>query len=112
MKISKLFKSIFIFLSLGSIFIIPFYFILVNASKHESEINLSNLNFPSKIYLWENLVEVFAARNYQLVLAFFNSTLITVFSVTFLVILSALVGYVLQRRKSKFTNIIMDALYN
>ena len=107
MKISKLFISIFIFLSLGSIFIIPFYFILVNASKHQSAINLSNLNIPSKIYLWENLVEVFAARNYELVLAFFNSTLITVFSVTFLVILSALVGYVLQRRKSKFTNIIM-----
>ena len=107
MKISKLFISIFIFLSLGSIFIIPFYFILVNASKHQSAINLSNLNIPSKIYLWENLVEVFAARNYELVLAFFNSALITVFSVTFLVILSALVGYVLQRRKSKFTNIIM-----
>jgi len=107
MKISKLFISIFIFLSLGSIFIIPFYFILVNASKHQSAINLSNLNIPSKIYLWENLVEVFAARNYELVLAFFNSTLITVFSVTFLVILSAFVGYVLQRRKSKFTNIIM-----
>ena len=107
MKISKFFKSIFIFLSIGSIFLIPFYFILVNASKHESEINLSSLYFPSKIYLWENLLEVFAARNYQLVLAFFNSTLITVFSVTFLVILSALVGYVLQRRKSKFTNVIM-----
>tara|TARA_B100001057_G_scaffold112984_1_gene111262 strand:+ start:3109 stop:3942 length:834 start_codon:yes stop_codon:yes gene_type:complete len=107
MKFKKLIKSSFIFFSLGSIFIIPFYFILVNASKHESEINLSNLYFPSKIYLWENLKEVFAARNYQLVLAFFNSTMITVFSVIFLVILSALVGYVLQRRKSKFTNVIM-----
>jgi len=107
MKFKKLIKSSFIFFSLGSIFIIPFYFILVNASKHQSEINLSNLYFPSKIYLWENLKEVFAARNYQLVLAFFNSTMITVFSVIFLVILSALVGYVLQRRKSKFTNVIM-----
>lgn len=107
MKFNKLIKSSFIFFSLGSVFIIPFYFILVNASKHQSEINLSNLYFPSKIYLWENLKEVFAARNYQLVLAFFNSTMITVFSVIFLVILSALVGYVLQRRKSKFTNVIM-----
>ncbi len=107
MKFKKLIKSSFIFFSLGSVFIIPFYFILVNASKHQSEINLSNLYFPSKIYLWENLKEVFAARNYQLVLAFFNSTMITVFSVIFLVILSALVGYVLQRRKSKFTNVIM-----
>lgn len=107
MKFKKLIKSSFIFFSLGSVFIIPFYFILVNASKHQSEINLSNLYFPSKIYLWENLKEVFGARNYQLVLAFFNSTMITVFSVIFLVILSALVGYVLQRRKSKFTNVIM-----
>ena len=107
MKFKKLIKSSFIFFSLGSVFIIPFYFILVNASKHQSEINLSNLYFPSKIYLWENLKEVFAARNYQLVLAFFNSTMITVFSVIFLVILSALVGYVLHRRKSKFTNVIM-----
>lgn len=107
MKINKLIKSLLIFISLGSVFIIPFYFILVNASKHQSEINLSNLYFPSEIYLWENLKEVFSARNYQLVLAFFNSSMITIFSVTFLVILSALVGYVLQRRKSKFTNIIM-----
>ena len=107
MKINKLIKSLLIFISLGSVFIIPFYFILVNASKHQSEINLSNLYFPSEIYLWENLKEVFSSRNYQLVLAFFNSSMITIFSVTFLVILSALVGYVLQRRKSKFTNIIM-----
>ena len=79
MKINKLIKSLFIFISLGSVFIIPFYFILVNASKHQSEINLSNLCFPSEIYLWENLKEVFTARNYQHVLAFFNSSMITIF---------------------------------
>ena len=50
MKINKLIKSLLIFISLGSVFIIPFYFILVNASKHQSEINLSNLYFPSEIY--------------------------------------------------------------
>ena len=46
-------------------------------------------------------------RNYQLLLAYFNSTVITVGAVTLLVVLSAMVGFVLQRRKSRLNGFIM-----
>ena len=48
------------------------------------------------------LVDVFQARNYIVLLAFFNSAVITFSAVTLLVIFAAMVGYVLQRRKLKY----------
>ena len=46
------------------------------------------------------------ARNYMLLLAYFNSTVITVGAVAGLVIFAAMVGYVLQRRPSKWNRVI------
>ena len=51
----------------------------------------------------ENLVEVIQARDYMLLLAFFNSTSSPSASVTLLVIFAAMVGYVLQRRRAAGT---------
>ena len=49
---------------------------------------------------------VVQARNYMLLLAYFNSTLITVGAVTLLVIFSAMIGYALQRRPSDWNKVI------
>ena len=49
----------------------------------------------------ENLVEVVQTRDYMLLLAYFNSTVITVGAVALLVIFGAMIGYVLQRRPSR-----------
>ena len=46
----------------------------------------------------QNFVEVVQARDYMLVMAFINSTILTVASVTVMVVLAAMVGFVLQRR--------------
>ena len=54
----------------------------------------------------QNLVEVVQTRNYMLLLAYFNSTVITVGAVTLLVIFGAMVGYVLQRRPSGWNKVI------
>ena len=57
-------------------------------------------------HLWDNLVEVIQTRDYMLLTAFINSIILTVASVTLLVIFGAMVGYVLQRRPSRWTPIV------
>ncbi|RWX74692.1 carbohydrate ABC transporter permease [Neorhizobium lilium] len=92
------------------IFILPFLFIALQAVKSKSEASRLNFALPKEWLFWENLVAVVEARNYQLLLAYFNSTVITVFSVSILVILSAMVGYVMQRRQSRWNGVAQVAL--
>ncbi|QTG16974.1 carbohydrate ABC transporter permease (plasmid) [Agrobacterium tumefaciens] len=92
------------------IFILPFLFVALQAVKSKSEASRLNFAWPKEWLFWENLVAVVEARNYQLLLAYFNSTVITVFSVSILVILSAMVGYVMQRRQSRWNGVAQVAL--
>lgn len=55
---------------------------------------------------FQNLVEVIKARDYALLLAYWNSILITFFAITLLVIFGAMVGYVVQRRPTRVTRIV------
>ena len=48
----------------------------------------------------QNLQDVLAARDYILIIAFINSTILTVASVTVMVVLAAMVAFVLQRRRA------------
>ncbi len=88
------------------VFIIPFIFILLMAAKTKQEASRLSFSLPADWQLWQNLVDVIQARNYMLLLAYFNSTVITVGAVTGLVIFAAMVGYVLQRRESKWNKVI------
>jgi raffinose/stachyose/melibiose transport system permease protein len=89
------------------IFIVPFAFILFTASKNAQEASLLQFTLPTQgWFFFENLVEVFQARNYVLLRAFINSTVLTVASVTIMVVFAAMVGYVLQRRKSRWNHVI------
>lgn len=84
-------------------FWIPFYFIIVNSGKDAKESSLLNLSLPSTAHYWENIKTVVSARNFMLLRAFFNSTVLTVVSIAILVVLCAMVGYVLQRRTDRAT---------
>lgn len=88
------------------IFILPFVFILFMAVKTKQEAARFLFTLPSEWHLWQNLVDVVQTRNYMLLLAYFNSTVITVGAVTLLVIFGAMVGYVLQRRPSGWNKVI------
>lgn len=88
------------------IFILPFVYIFLMSVKTKREAALFLFNWPSEWQLWTNLVDVIQTRNYMLLLAYFNSTVITVGAVTLLVIFGAMVGYVLQRRKSRWNRLI------
>lgn len=94
-------------LALASIiFILPFVFILLTAAKTRQDASRLTFTWPVEWQLWENFLQVLETRNYLLLLAYFNSTVITVFAVTLLVLFGAMVGYVLQRRPSRWNKVI------
>ncbi|MGO8118306.1 carbohydrate ABC transporter permease [Rhizobium leguminosarum] len=93
------------------IFVMPFIFVALQAVKSKSEASRLDFKLPEQWLFWDNLVAVFKARDYQLVLAYCNSTLITVVSVTILILLSAMVGYVMQRRKTVWNRVASIALF-
>ncbi len=99
--ISPFFLALF-----GVIFIVPFLFMLLTAAKSQIEANDLAFSLPTHWVLFENLGKALEARNYMLVAAFINSTVITVVSVTIMVVLSAMVAYVLQRRPSRSTRFV------
>jgi raffinose/stachyose/melibiose transport system permease protein len=87
------------------VFIVPFAFIVVNALKNAREAADRSFALPTTWHLWGNLVEVIQTRDYMLVTAFINSTILTVASVALMVILGAMVGFVLQRRPSAWAQV-------
>jgi raffinose/stachyose/melibiose transport system permease protein len=84
------------------VFIIPFAFIVLTAVKDRTQSADLNFAWPHQFRLVQNFIEVVKARDYMLVIAFINSTILTVASVTGMVVLAAMAGFVLQRRKSRW----------
>ena len=88
------------------VFLIPFAFILVTAAKTAQEAADFDFSWPTSWQLWENVKTVLTVRQFVVLRAFINSTQLTVFSVGIMVILSAMIGYVLQRRSSRWNGLI------
>lgn len=87
------------------IFIIPFIFMFVNSLKGRREANLLKLSLP-EIFEWSNYAEVFKASNNMILTGFKNSVIITFFTVLLLVLTCSMTGYVMQRRKDRFSGVI------
>ena len=88
------------------IFLIPFAFIFLTASKTAAEASELTFTLPSPFVLMDNIQTVLTTQNFLILRAFINSTTLTVFSVVIMVVLSAMTGYVLQRRKSRWNPVI------
>ena len=88
------------------IFITPFLYIFFMAMKTRKEASLFLFTWPSEWHFWANQTEVIQTRNNMLLLAYYNSTLITVGAVSLLIIFGAMVGYILQRRPSGWNKLI------
>ncbi len=82
------------------IFLVPFYFMLVQSLKSKAEANKLSISWPSELH-FENYIEVFKHGNYQLVTAFKNSGILTLFTVLGLLVTAAMAAYVIQRRHDK-----------
>jgi raffinose/stachyose/melibiose transport system permease protein len=88
------------------VFLIPFAFVIIQAAKSPAE--ASNLNFalPTRWLFFDNLAQVLQSNDGLIITAFVNSILLTVFSVLVMVVFSAMVGYVLQRKKTRWNPVI------
>lgn len=92
------------------VFLVPFVFIALTAVKTRAEAARLSFSWPKDWNIVQNFMAVIEARDYMMVLAFFNSLIITVGAVTGLVIVSAMLGFVLQRRAGKTSRLIFVLL--
>ena len=104
-KIQKIAGTILGLAGAVILFGIPFYFILVNSFKDRKGANQLTISLP-EIFHFENYLEVIQNNNYQLILAFKNSILITLGTVIVLILTGSMAGYVLQRRKDRITGFL------
>jgi raffinose/stachyose/melibiose transport system permease protein len=88
------------------IFVVPFAFILLTALKTPGDAASLSFSWPHQFRFIQNFKEVIKAHDYILIIAFINSTILTVVSVTAIVILGAMVGFVLQRRRNRLSGLV------
>lgn len=88
------------------VFVIPFLFILLNAVKTPEDARKLDFSWPTQLAIADNFQQVVETRDYMLVIAFINSTVLTVCSVALMVVFGAMVGYVLQRRQSRWNVVV------
>uniref|UniRef100_A0A7C4LL84 sn-glycerol-3-phosphate transport system permease protein UgpE n=1 Tax=Schlesneria paludicola TaxID=360056 RepID=A0A7C4LL84_9PLAN len=99
------------FVVVAILFLVPFAFILTIASKPRQEAGLFQFTWPSQFLLFENLAAVIRANDYRMLLALRNSALLTVSSVTLIVLFSAFVAYVMQRRNDRMANFVNAVMF-
>ena len=95
---------------IGIVFVVPFVFILLTAAKTRPEAALFQFSWPSKFQLIENIRDVMAFGDNRMFLALWNSTLLTVGSVTLIVLFSALVAFVMQRRGDRVASVVSSIM--
>ncbi len=114
-RVYKFLKSIWLdaaaLVVVGLVFVVPFVFIFLTAAKPRAEAALFEFSWPTKFQLVENLRDVIAFSNSRMLLALWNSTLLTVGSVTLIVLLSALVAFVLQRRRDRVASVVSSVMF-
>jgi raffinose/stachyose/melibiose transport system permease protein len=109
MKLRKFFANAWIdavaLIVVGILFVIPFVFILLTAAKTRQEAALFQFSWPSQFQLLQNIRDVIVYGNGRMIRALWNSTILTVGSVTLIVLFSAMVAYVMQRRADRLSAI-------
>ena len=85
------------------IFGVPLYFLVINSFKDQKAARQLSISWPKNFAILENYKEAFSNQHYMIVIAFFNSVIITFFTVLGLLIICSMAGYVIQRRKDKVT---------
>ena len=87
-----------------AIFLVPFALILLTAVKDETQAVDLNFALPTHWRIVQNIREVIQDRDYILLRAYVNSTIITVASVTLIVVLASMAAFVLQRRAGRVSS--------
>lgn len=88
------------------VFVVPFIFMLLTAAKDRQESARLEFSLPTEWHLLENIEAVLAEQNGIMYVAMANSLILTVASVAITVVLSAMVAFVLQRRRDRVSALI------
>ncbi|RKL68357.1 sugar ABC transporter permease [Salipaludibacillus neizhouensis] len=100
---SKTFILEVIGILLGLVFLIPFYFVIVNSVKSFPEILVDAAALPNEI-LFSNFTKVWQILDFSS--AFFNSLIITFFSIIGLIVISSMAAWKMVRTPGKFSKIL------
>lgn len=81
--------------------LMPFYMLIINSFKDKTEAAEMSISLPQKWNIIENYSEIAKVGN--ILTGYKNSFIITAISVLFIIIISALTSFVIQRRKEKIS---------
>ncbi len=87
------------------IFLVPFAFIVLTASKTVKDASELAFSLPKEWVLFQNISSVLQTNEFVVLRAFINSTTLTVGSVAIMVVLAAMAGYILDRRRSRWNTV-------
>ncbi|AEJ61592.1 ABC-type transporter, integral membrane subunit [Spirochaeta thermophila DSM 6578] len=85
---------------------VPFLFVILNAGKSTAEAASMAFSLPSSPQYLENLGEVFRAGRGMVLRGFYNSARLTIFTILVLTVVSAMTGFVLERRQDRVGSLI------
>lgn len=92
-----------ILLAIIMLYLLPFYFLLINSVKPLGEITKDTAALPSKLQL-TNYIEAWKRTDFPR--AFFNSLTVTVFSLFGVIMFSSMAAYRIVRYQSKINNLV------
>ena len=88
------------------VFLVPFAFVVLQASKTPDDASSLAFTWPTEWHFVDNLIAVLQSGDGLIWRAFLNSSVLTVGSVALMVILSAMAGYILARKRSKWGPVV------
>ena len=88
------------------VFLVPFMFVILQASKSPEEASNLAFSWPTKWLFFQNFWDALTSNDGVIWRAILNSTLLTVGSVVLMVIIGAMAGYVLARKRSKWGPVV------
>jgi raffinose/stachyose/melibiose transport system permease protein len=88
------------------VFLVPLAFVVLQASKSPDDASSLAFSWPKEWQFFPNLIAVLQSGDGLIWRAFINSFVLTVGSVALMVILSAMAGYVLARKRSKWGPVV------
>ncbi|MNU80159.1 L-arabinose transport system permease protein AraQ [compost metagenome] len=95
-----------ILILLGLVFLVPFYFLLVNSVKEFGEILTNSAGWP-EAYKWSNYTEAWTKTTFPQ--AFGNSLIITIISNVLLVLMCSMAAYRMVRHATLFNRLLYGA---
>ncbi|MGJ4845804.1 MULTISPECIES: carbohydrate ABC transporter permease [unclassified Leifsonia] len=88
------------------VFLVPFVFVLLQAAKSPAEASNLAFSWPKEFLFFQNFWETLNSNDGVIWRAIINSAILTIGAVAIMVVLSAMAGYVLARKKSKWGPVV------